>query len=77
MLHKNRGDTMTAQEQINQVAAGLSEPQLGHLLNFALYLRLQEETNEWRSAAQHQFAKAYGDNEPEYTEADIKQREAP
>jgi hypothetical protein len=72
MLNKNRGSTMTAQEQITQVAASLSEPQLGQLLNFALYLRLQEETNEWRLAGRHHFAKAYGDDEPAYTEADIK-----
>jgi len=71
---EKRGNTMTAQEQITQLASSLSEPQLGQLLNFAVFLRLQDESNEWRRAAQQQFAKAYGDNEPEYTNADIKTR---
>ena len=63
---------MSIREQIVAAASGLSEPHLGELLDFANFLRMQEERKEWRAAAQAQFAKAYGDNEPEYTEADLK-----
>jgi hypothetical protein len=68
---------MTIQDQINQAAAGLTEPQLVELLDFARFLRLQQEKNDWRAAGQAQFAKAYGSDEPEYTETDLRTQGQP
>jgi len=63
---------MTLNQQILQVASTLPEPRLEELLNFARFLQLQEERTEWRTAAQAQFAKAFGASEPEYSETDLK-----
>ncbi|MCI0378034.1 MAG: hypothetical protein L0215_10530 [Gemmataceae bacterium] len=37
--------------------------------------RARQEQEEWRGFGTQQFARAYGPDEPEYTEADIKHRD--
>ena len=63
---------MTRHDQLTAIASTLSETRLAELLDFAQFLRFQEERNELRAAGQAQFAKAYGHGEPDYTEADLK-----
>ena len=67
---------MTVKESIDEVVQSLPEDRLRELLDFAQFLRWQEERDDWRRFGQAQFAKAYGPDEPEYTEADLKLKNA-
>ena len=42
------------------------------LLEFAHFLSTRQDDENWRPFARQQFARAYGDDEPEYGEADLK-----
>lgn len=50
----------------------LSEERLGLLIDFARFLAAEDECQAWRQFGQSQLVRAYGPDEPEYTEADIK-----
>lgn len=63
---------MTAKETLDQVVDTLSEERVREVLDFARFLRWQEECEEWRQFGQAQLARAYGPDEPEYADADIK-----
>jgi hypothetical protein len=65
---------MELKEQLNQVVKKLPEEQLREILDFAMFLSAKREREEWQSFGRAQFARAYGPDEPEYTEADIKPR---
>jgi hypothetical protein len=60
---------MTTREALNKLLEGMPEERLRELLDFAV--RLCEEGDGWRSFGQAQLSRAYGPNEPEYTEADV------
>ena len=68
---------MTARETLDQVVASLPEERIQQLLDYANYLRWAEERQEWRQFGQAQLARAYGPNEPDYTEADLQRKAAP
>jgi len=59
-------------KELEQLIADLSEEQVRELVNFAKFLRWSDERREWCEFGQQQFAKAYGDDEPEYTLADLR-----
>jgi hypothetical protein len=63
---------MTARDVIMQVLTELPDHRVDQLLDYARYLTWQEEHREWQRFGQFQFARAYGDDEPEYTEADLR-----
>lgn len=63
---------MTVQESLGKVMAALPEPRQREVLDFAEFLSSREEQTAWREFGRAQFARAYGDNEPEYTSADLK-----
>ena len=68
---------MTVREKLNTVLDSLSEKRLGDIFDFAVFLSWREaeekqERDEWRQFGLSQLARAYGDDEPEYTEADLK-----
>lgn len=63
---------MTTTESLVQIAGQLSEERLRELLLYAEFLAMRDESAAWREFGLRQLAKAYGDDEPEYTEADIK-----
>ncbi|HEY4761303.1 MAG TPA: hypothetical protein VIH42_12040 [Thermoguttaceae bacterium] len=63
---------MTAKEALEQILLELPENRLGEVLDFARFLSVQEEREAWRQFGQAHLAKAYGKDEPEYTEADLK-----
>jgi hypothetical protein len=70
---------MTIRDQLDHLLNGLSEKRLGEVLDFASFLnwldaQLKQESDEWQQLALAQAAKAYGEGEPEYTEADLKPR---
>jgi hypothetical protein len=70
---------MNVREQLDRVLNELSEKRLGEMLDFASFLswrdaQLKQESDEWQQLALAQVAKAYGEDEPEYTAADLKPR---
>jgi hypothetical protein len=66
---------MSIKETLTQVVQSLSEKRAAEVLDFAQFILQRQEEDDWRAFGQRQFARAYGDDEPEYTEADIKSRE--
>ncbi len=63
---------MTARQMLDQVLMELPEDLLGEVLDFARFLSAQEERAAWMEFGRTHLAKAYGEEEPNYTEADIK-----
>jgi hypothetical protein len=62
----------TTLQSIQGVLQKLDEDQLRRVLEYAQALGSQDEHDLWRRFGRNQFARAYGDNEPEYSEADVK-----
>lgn len=62
---------MSAREQLNRVLEELPEGRLQEVLNFAESLNGQEES-ALKRFGQAQLARAYGDDEPEYSLADLR-----
>ena len=63
---------MELKQAIQHVLDELPEDRLRQLLDFARFLAEQREADEWEELALQGLAGAYGDDEPEYTLADIK-----
>lgn len=63
---------MTTQETLDRLLQTMSEGRLRRVLEFAQFLAAREEREDWDRLAQEQFAQAYGPDEPEYSEADLK-----
>ena len=68
----NGGTVVTTKQVLDSVLQDLPEDRLGELLDFARFLSWQEENEAWRQFGRQQLARAYGPDEPEYTEADIR-----
>ncbi len=62
---------MTTREALNQILEDLPDDRVSEVLDFAAFLRSREEHQEWQSFGLSQFARAYGENEPEYSLSDI------
>jgi hypothetical protein len=65
---------VNAREAISQIASTLPDDRVNQLLDCALYLSLRDERTDWQAFRKLQLAKAYGDDEPEYTEADLPRK---
>lgn len=63
---------MTTKQALDRVIQELPEDRLSEVLEFAHFVRTREECHEWSHFGKLQLARAYGNDEPEYTEADIK-----
>ena len=63
---------MSVRECLNKVLEMLPEDRLSEVLDFAQFLGWQQERDEWRRFGQAQLARAYGPDEPEYSEDDLK-----
>jgi hypothetical protein len=63
---------MSAKEELDRLAGSLPEERIEQLLEYARFLCWQEERRRWSRFGQAQLARAYGPDEPEYTEADVK-----
>jgi hypothetical protein len=73
---------MTLPEQLDHVLAGLSRARLSEVLDFASFLawldrQEAQELENWRRFGQAQLARAYGENEPDYSETELKPRSCP
>ena len=63
---------MKPQETLNSILVRLPEDRQQQVVEFAQFLAWQNEQADWQRFGQTQLAQAYGDNEPEYTTADLK-----
>ena len=63
---------MTTRDTLVQVLQELPDYRLSEVLDFARFLTVQEERDAWSRFGQVSLAKAYGGDEPEYTEVDLK-----
>ncbi|MDA1053396.1 MAG: hypothetical protein O3C40_23355 [Planctomycetota bacterium] len=63
---------MNAREAISQIACDLPDDRVEQLLDYARYLSSRDERFGWQVFGKLQLAKAYGDDEPEYTAADLQ-----
>jgi hypothetical protein len=59
-------------QAIGQVLDELPDDRVREVLDFARFLAEAGEGDRWREFGRGQLARAYGDNEPEYSEADVK-----
>ncbi len=61
------GDTsaMSALARIERILEGLSEDRIRQLIDFARFLALEQERQEWLGFGQQQLARAYGSDEPD------------
>jgi hypothetical protein len=58
---------MTVREILDQVLEDLPDDRVAEVLDFAAFLRWQDERQDWRQFGLTQFAQAYGSDEPEYS----------
>jgi hypothetical protein len=63
---------MTTRQALDSALEALPENRLGEVLCFVQGLQTREDSEAWSHFGRTQLAKAYGEDEPEYTEADIK-----
>ena len=63
---------MGGQRRLGEVVGRISARDLDELCDFAEFLASRRERGEWRQYGLAMLARAYGDDEPEYTLADIK-----
>lgn len=66
------GFAVTTRDTLVQVLQELPEDRLGEVLDFARFLTIQEEREAWSRSGRLALAKAYGNDEPDYSEADLK-----
>jgi hypothetical protein len=63
---------MSMKKALDELLATFPEDQLREVLDFARFVNARQEREEWRRFGSGQLARAYGPNEPEYSEADLK-----
>jgi hypothetical protein len=63
---------MSVKKTLDELLATFAEGQLRGVLDFAQFVNTRQEREEWRRFGAQQLARAYGPDEPEYTEADLK-----
>jgi len=63
---------MTVKEKLEELLSTMPEERQQFLLEFARFLSTRNDDENWRPYARRQFARAYSDDEPAYSEADLK-----
>lgn len=63
---------MSVKKTLDELLAAFPEDQLREVLDFAQFVSVRQEREDWRRFGARQLARAYGPDEPEYTEADLK-----
>lgn len=65
---------MTTKDALARVLDRLDEERLREVLDFARFVSARDEQREWSDLALEGLARAWGPEEPEYTEADVKEK---
>lgn len=68
---------MTSRDAFNQLFDEMPEDRLAQLFDYARFLAMREDRDQWQRFGQMQFARAYVDDEPEHTLHDIRRSNAP
>lgn len=63
---------MTVQERLREIIDELPEERLRQLLDFAEVLEAKDERAARQAFGRQQFARAYGENEPDYDNVPLK-----
>jgi hypothetical protein len=63
---------MTAKQALLELVTKLPEERAAEILQMAQSVLDEQEREDWRGLGLRSFARAYGDDEPDYTEADIR-----
>ena len=63
---------MTRKDVLEEILQSLPENRLQEVLDFARFLSLQKDREAWQDFGRKQFARAFGEDEPEYGVEDIK-----
>src|SRR5262249_44357616 len=63
---------MSVRETLDKLLETLPAERLHEMVDFAEFLHWREEREAWRRFGQAQLARAYRENEPEYSLADLK-----
>lgn len=71
-IAREKGSSMSVKKTLDELLATFSEDQLREVLDFAQFVSARQEREEWLRFGSQQLARAYGPDEPEYTEADLK-----
>ena len=64
---------MSTKQALAQLLENLPEDRLTEVLDFARFVLARDERKQFQQAGREQFARAYAVDEPEYTQADVKQ----
>ena len=67
---------MSTREQLDALLSQLPAEKLTQLLEIARELARDGDREAWQQFGLEQFARAYGPDEPDYSEADVKPRES-
>ena len=68
---------MSAIDRLEPILESLSEDRVRQLIDFARFLAVEQDRQEWPWFGQERLARAYGPDEPDYTEADIRPNRKP
>ena len=68
---------MSALARLEPILESLSEDRIRQLIDFARFLALEQDRQEWLRFGQERLAQAYGQDEPDYSEADIRPNRNP
>ena len=63
---------MTSKELLAEILQGLPENRLDEVADFARFLNWQEDREAWRDFGRTQLARAFCEDEPDYSLNDIK-----
>jgi hypothetical protein len=63
---------MTVREILDHILEELPDDRVAEVLDFAVFLRCQNERQDWQRFGLSQLAQAYGPDEPDYSLADIR-----
>lgn len=63
---------MDARATLDSLLETLSEERMRQLVDFARFLAWEDERRDWQRFGQAHLARAFGPDEPDYTEADLK-----
>ncbi|MGA2064246.1 MAG: hypothetical protein ABSG86_04735 [Thermoguttaceae bacterium] len=63
---------MTSRDLLEGILRSLPENRLQEVLDFARFLSLQEDREAWQEFGRRQFARAFGEDEAEYSLDEIK-----
>ncbi len=63
---------MELRQAVQQVLQELPEDRVREVLDFARFIAQSREADDWRALGRAQFSQAYGLDEPEYAESDLK-----